>query len=90
VRSIALGAGLLLMGAAASFAQADMFNSGAPASTKMPSKSVASLPPCNGANAGLMYLVTDALAPVTRVTVVGGGAVIIPVVCAAGAWVVVG
>jgi len=70
--------------------RADLFNSGAPASQKMPSKAVASLPPCNAANAGLLYLVTDALTAVTRIAVVGGGAVVIPVVCAAGSWVVVG
>ncbi len=49
---------------------------------------VATLPTCNAANRGLHYLVTDALTPVVLAAVVGGGAVVVPVVCNGSTWIV--
>jgi hypothetical protein len=71
-------------------ARADMFNSTAGGAERLPARAVAALPACNAANTGLIHLVTDALSPTTRVAVVGGGAVIIPVVCNGTNWIVIG
>jgi hypothetical protein len=72
-------------------ARADMFGSVAPAQpTRAPSSTVAALPSCNTINIGLVYLVTDALIPVARAIVAGGGAIVIPVVCSGASWLVIG
>jgi hypothetical protein len=53
-----------------------------------PSTTVASLPVCNAGNTGLMYIVTNALAPVALAAVAGGGAVVIGVTCNGTSWIV--
>ena len=49
---------------------------------------VAALPTCNAAVKGTQYMVTDALTPVALASVVGGGAVNVPVTCNGTAWIV--
>jgi hypothetical protein len=53
-----------------------------------PSSTVLGLPTCNPGNTGLMYIVTNALAPVALATVAGGGAVTIGVTCNGTNWIV--
>jgi hypothetical protein len=53
-----------------------------------PSSTVANLPACNAGNTGLMYIVTNALAPVGLSAVTGGGAVTIGVICNGSSWIV--
>lgn len=57
--------------------------------TKLIASVVGSLPTCNGAGQGLMYLATDLLTPTALGVAVGGGAVIAPVVCNGTTWVTV-
>lgn len=48
---------------------------------------VGSLPTCNAAESGAKLVVTDALAPTYLTAVVGGGAIVSPVLCNGAAWV---
>jgi hypothetical protein len=51
-------------------------------------KTVATLPTCNSAARGLMYIVTDALTPVALAAVSAGGAVVIGVTCNGTNWII--
>lgn len=53
-----------------------------------PSVTIANLPLCNPGNTGLMYIVTNALAPVALATVAAGGTVTVGVTCTGSAWIV--
>lgn len=53
-----------------------------------PTTTVAGLPTCNVNSRGTMYMVTDATAPAALATVVGGGAVVVGVVCTGANWIV--
>lgn len=53
-----------------------------------PTTVVNSLPTCNAGAQGQMYLVTDALLPVSLATVANGGAVKIGVLCNGTNWIV--
>lgn len=55
--------------------------------TKLIASVVGSLPTCNGAGQGLLYLATDLLAPTALGIAAGGGAVIAPVLCNGTNWV---
>lgn len=55
--------------------------------TKLIASVVGSLPTCNGAGQGLLYLATDLLTPTALGIAVGGGAVIAPVLCNGTNWV---
>ena len=57
-------------------------------SPSLQQSTVASLPTCNSAAKGAMYLATDALTPIALSGVTGGGAVIVPVVCNGTTWIV--
>lgn len=46
-----------------------------------PTATVATLPTCNTAARGTMFVVTDALTPVSLAAVTGGGAVVMGVMC---------
>lgn len=92
---------ILILAVAPAFAQVPPVNSGTatyPTSgvipttttaTKLLASVVGSLPTCNGAGQGLMYLATDLLTPTALGVAVGGGAVIAPVVCNGTNWVTV-
>ena len=54
----------------------------------VPNGTVAALPTCNTGSNGNIRNVTDATTPAVGATVVGGGAVVTLVHCAAGAWIV--
>ncbi len=54
----------------------------------VPSSLVANLPACNGLTNGVIYTVTNALAPTIAGIVVGGGAVTLLVHCNGTNWVV--
>lgn len=94
-------AAFLFSASASAFAQVPAVNSGTatyPASgvipttttaTKLLASVVGSLPTCNGAGQGLMYLATDLLTPTALGVAIGGGAVIAPVVCNGTNWVTV-
>jgi chitinase len=51
-------------------------------------KTIATLPTCNSAARGLMYVVTDALLPAALATVGAGGAVVVGVMCNGTNWIV--
>jgi hypothetical protein len=53
-----------------------------------PVTTVSGLPTCNSAAQGIMYFVTDALAPVALATIASGGAVKVGVICNGTAWIV--
>ena len=53
-----------------------------------PVTTVSGLPTCNSGSQGVMYFVTDALAPVALATLAGGGAVKIGVTCNGTNWIV--
>lgn len=53
-----------------------------------PVATVGTLPTCNSAAQGVMYFVTDALAPVALATVATGGVVKIGVMCNSVNWIV--
>jgi len=52
----------------------------------LPVTTVASLPSCGAAQRGLLYAVSDAVAPTYNGTLAGGGTVSIPVYCNGTAW----
>jgi hypothetical protein len=54
----------------------------------LPSKSVATLPPCNAGQNGAIQNVTNALTPIVGSTVVTGGAVTTLVHCNGTNWIV--
>lgn len=51
-------------------------------------KTVATLPTCNSAARGVMYIVTDALTPIALAAVASGGSVVIGVTCNGVNWIV--
>jgi hypothetical protein len=53
-----------------------------------PTVTVATLPTCNSGAQGLIYFVTDALAPAALAIVTGGGAIKIGVTCNGTNWIV--
>jgi len=53
-----------------------------------PVTTVSGLPTCNSGTQGVIYFVTDALAPVALATVSGSGAVKIGVTCNGTNWIV--
>lgn len=53
-----------------------------------PLSAIGSLPTCNTAATGKMYMVTDALAPTALATIVAGGAIKIGVICNGTNWIV--
>ena len=71
-------------------AHAETISVSPPTTPQIISSTVANLPTCNAAAAGRLYLVTNALLPASLATVVGGGIVVVPVVCngAGGLWIV--
>lgn len=58
------------------------------ASPVRPTTTVGSLPTCNAAARGAMYIVTDSLLPASLVTIAAGGAVVAPVICNGTSWIV--
>lgn len=69
------------------------FSQGAPGSNtvaqvKLPLSIVANLPSCNAGSEGLSWGVIDATTPTSLSTVVGGGAVHVPVYCNNTNWIV--
>lgn len=58
------------------------------AAPQRPTATVATLPTCNSAARGTMYIVTDALAPVALAAVAAGGVVVIGATCNGAAWIV--
>lgn len=59
-----------------------------PASVQIPKVAVAALPVCTASTEGLVYGVTDALAPAALVAVAAGGAVHTLVYCNGTSWIV--
>lgn len=55
-------------------------------SLSLPTTTVASLPSCGPAQRGLLYAVSDALAPAYNGAVTGGGTAAIPVFCNGSSW----
>lgn len=53
-----------------------------------PVTTVSALPTCNAGLRGRVYLVTDALAPVTLAALSGGGAVVVKTYCNGTSWIV--
>lgn len=53
-----------------------------------PTATVATLPTCNAAARGTMFVVTDALTPVSLATATGGGAVVMGVLCSGTTWII--
>lgn len=78
---------LLILGFSPPVLAEGIFAFGIPAFGK-PSVTVATLPTCNASRNGLIYTVTDALAPTIAGIVVGGGAVTLIVHCNGTNWVV--
>jgi hypothetical protein len=75
---------LLLLGVAAFDAFAGSVQSvGSP---RVPSYTIANLPTCNAANAGLQAYVTNATSPTYNAALTAGGAVVVPVFCNGSAW----
>lgn len=80
-----------VVGATPQLACGDLSNAATSCSSATPTrttKTVSTLPTCNGATAGQMFFVTDALTPVALAAVVPGGAITIGVTCLNSAWVV--
>lgn len=55
---------------------------------QMPTSTVGALPACATGLRGQMYIVTDALLPVTIANVAAGGAVVVGVLCNGTNWIV--
>lgn len=53
-----------------------------------PTATVSTLPTCNSAARGTLYIVTDALIPAALATVAGSGAVVVGVICNGTNWIV--
>jgi hypothetical protein len=58
------------------------------AAPSRPVATVNTLPTCNSAAQGVMYFVTDALAPVALAAIASGGAVKVGVLCNGTSWIV--
>jgi hypothetical protein len=98
--TLLLGAGVALAGGAVPSVNSDMgctatgqglvYNGASIIcqAAQRPSVTVSGLPTCNAAAQGLMYMVTDALAPVALAAVASGGAVKIGVTCNGASWIV--
>lgn len=66
----------------------NMGSSSNSASPVRPTTTVGSLPTCNAAARGAMYIVTDSLLPASLVAIAAGGAVVAPVICNGTSWIV--
>jgi hypothetical protein len=85
VKFIAL---LLMLCASSAYAQDAAHVVRIGTSAAVPSVTIASLPTCNAASAGNVYLVTNALTPVIGSSVVAGGAISVLVRCNGTNWLV--